>query len=74
VLLRKARAFDKIDQNWTNLKARTLSGQKCGISRAFLLKNCQNYDLWTFFHIKNEMVIIFLLNPSSHNKETSSAG
>jgi hypothetical protein len=42
-LLGKARAFDKTDQNYTNLKARAFSGQKCGISRAFWFENDQNY-------------------------------
>jgi hypothetical protein len=45
MLLRKARAFDKIDQNLTNLKAHTFAGQKCRISRAFWYKKDQNYEL-----------------------------
>jgi hypothetical protein len=44
-LLRKGRAFGERDQNYTNSKARTFSGQKQGISRAFWLKYDQNYEL-----------------------------
>jgi hypothetical protein len=39
-----AHAFDKIDQNLTNLKARAFSRQKRGTSQAFCLKYHKYYD------------------------------